>query len=447
MDTYVPKFCGKCGEPLLEASKFCTECGFPINFQKAIASDQKGDQFNDSATYRIKRQKISRKKKIGILALVAFISAISIGMLGITAEDKNPSQYEGLTNDQTLYVRYIEDECKRGAQQSYALGGVTAQEAYTERCNGVVESAIRNAKYENTVKLSIEQDDYTLCNNVDDNLLCIRDYALATNKPEICTKTEHVQESCILDIVKKYNDIKACDMLEDNTNCVSYFVAKNNDPKICESATDKQQCLSGRTYSVGISACNLLEEDRIEGCQKDYFEYVLANFKENISDNDAYKQCIGSDSWIINQASCRLEAGKLALDAEQLLSWKIADEPKICSFFNFPQHLKDEGKAIDYCIASVGAFTKDLSTCDKSGSAKVECYGSIARVSDIVDIEECNTLQEDVGGFCLSSVAFRTQDSSICEHTVSSNQDLQNSFISNCKMMIEKGKTWSDNTQ
>lgn len=424
-----PKFCDKCGTALPHDANFCVECGVLIG-RSNISSIQ--DSHSES-NLQSKRKKLTIKK-IGIVMGIFIISLVILSAIAsIEAEDKNPSKYEGLTTDQISYVKYIEDQCKMGAQRTYALGGSTAEEYYTEKCNETIESSIKNAKYENTVKLSIERDDYTLCNNVDDYLLCIRDYALATNKPEICTKTEHVQESCILDIVKKYDDVKACDTLEDNTNCVIYFAAKNNDPKICESATNVESCAISVAYDLDMPiACDILSDNRSQQCKNDYMQrkkesginYIITEDEKHwkkISGAEDYGECRSMYDSESGSSYCYWQSINPGyLSASDFFAVKINGEELACRHLSYQK--SDQREIADFCNAAKAVYVKDISMCDSTGMATKDCYYGQALHNDEFTITQCD-LAKDEGIFdenevkhCSLLVAARTGDYSACEN-------------------------------
>ncbi len=76
---------------------------------------------------------------------------------------------------------------------------------------------------------------------------------------------------------------------------------------------------------------------------------------------------------------------------------------------------------------------KDLSVCDKAGTARAECYGVLAITEDFVTLSTCDKLDTGVS-FCYMSVAYRLNDISICDmEKVADNKD-------NCVRLV-KSKT------
>jgi hypothetical protein len=128
----------------------------------------------------------------------------------------------------------------------------------------------------------------------------------------------------------------------------------------------------------------------------------------------------------VEHLACNIKGiGLLSIPTDILLTTFEDDELLFCKLFDEATRTKsnpmdsllpfymDQSQKQEICISALGIALMDLSICDKSKTTG-ECYYVIAIKSDIVTLNECNTLKKGIG-LCYMGVAGRTQNSKICE--------------------------------
>lgn len=428
MDTHNPRFCGKCGSLLPNNVKFCVQCGFPVKGFNQPSGKEKIDNYkSESNQQRLTKLGHSRTKKVGIVLSLVIISVIILGAIGsTTAQDKNPQHLEGLTQSQITEIRLIKDQCKQGAMMAYSQGGATVEEIYNERCNQVVENKIRQYKEENTIKNAIETRNVSLCDNVSNNLICIKEYALELNEPQICNNAGHVKTSCIQEVAKKYDQIETCNLLEDNTSCIYLFAKANNDTAVCDMATNPNECIKSYALTKGPSSCELLSGSERKEC---YLTYLSKRLKIDSVDWSGYTDlgkraidcrnpAIGSS---LDDYRCRINAivGNdipKEITKDVLLDAKIKGYGglNICKIIDIPQGPAETSN--DQCLSSLAVFFNDYAMCDQIKNQdrdfRSTCYGTIAFTNNFLDMGMCSLPHPTL---CYVGNAYRLNDKSICD--------------------------------
>ena len=163
---------------------------------------------------------------------------------------------------------------------------------------------------------------------------------------------------------------------------------------------------------------------------------------QSLSDQDLTDaKCSKVENRLVNNLGCKIKnIGLLSLSPNILLNTFDDDELLFCNLLdekNQFQHWMDKSQKHDYCIAGLGSALMDLDICDKS-NVSAECCHAIAVTSDIVTLNECNTLNKGIG-FCYMGVAARTQDTKICDFDEDDNAEFSRAYNykNNCLNMIK----------
>ena len=226
---------------------------------------------------------------------------------------------------------------------------------------------------------------------------------------DTCDKLGNSASFCYMHVAYRLNDITICDMQEVDSN-------KDNCLRLVRSKSDYYS----QALTDGPAVCKLIQNDNsVLDCVKFYFTSL--NNLSWIEDEEVYKKCIdvGLGNFLVKQVACKLEHLPLdGLTKNDLIEWSL-NGVDICRPFNPPSHLNEH----DYCIGSLGVYTKDLSFCDKAVTARAECYGVLAITEDFVKLSTCDKLDTGVS-FCYMAVAYRLNDITICKmDKVADNKD------------------------
>lgn len=334
---------------------------------------------------------------------------ISIGILGSSfseTKDQIPLKYNGLTQGQITEIKLMEEQCKQNSLTAN-LGGDTAQKIYAKKCQQTVEDKINKYKTSNTISLAISTQDVSLCEELQDDLICIKEYALALNMPQLCNGAGYVEPSCIQEIAKKYKQIETCSFASDNSQCFSYFAQLNNDPStcekannstdcfyrfafelktpdICQKATNPTICLDTLANSADPSICRILDKNRLETCYKKYATININNVLEP-KDWSGYTEygknameCKNSD--IYNEFdvyACRIQSLVTNdIPKEILFSGKTEGYGglNICKIIGIPKG--PNNTSTDQCLAALAVFYNDRDMCEQIHNTDYDFRGT-----------------------------------------------------------------------
>jgi len=228
-------------------------------------------------------------------------------------------------------------------------------------------------------------------------------------------------EMCVTRLAILAQDANVCDSLENNTQCIVSYVQEFETPETCKKADDLEECFKVVSITFGPEVCKSIgNQDGILSCVEYYFSspdvLVLVEYLDN---NQSYQQCLDGSRGLVKMIACGLKTLPISgLSTTDLITWKSDNNLLVCSPFQFPSSLNQH----DYCLASLGVFTKDLSICDQAGIARAECYGFMADTEDFVTLSTCDKLETGVT-FCYMHVAYRLNDISICDKAESNKEN------------------------
>lgn len=378
---------------------------------------------------------MGRGKKIGFGIGIVFAILIILGAIGNYASSRNqpPQPLSSTSVPATTSKPTNTIETKESFPQQPSQTNPQPNNSNNVDVSDIVKGCTKPFPSPNKFNVENYVDSNCLINNAKTVQYCQAYTKVLIMKLEIIdlsgyTSTKSLYFSSLVDCVTKLalqdHQVEDCYTLSDSTQCTIQYVKKFNEPKACQNTTNPQTCFEQVSITLGAATCKLIQDENgVLNCIQNYFN---SNYLESILYGIG-KQCTSQNKSLgyVSYASCILQDLNLkGISPQELLTWTHDSKIIACNVLDTLKSM-DNKTANDYCVGIIGAYAKDLSICDNAGSARAECYATIADTENIVNLSTCDRLNSGVS-FCYMHVAYRLNDISICDKAGDNKQNCIN---------------------